>query len=443
MPAEAASGAGTRPRRRLASLIAAAPHEVPVVFGGFALFYLLFASYFMLRPVRETFGIAGGVDNLQWLFLGTFLATLVVVPIYAALAKRMQRRRLLPTTYIFSAIVMAGFALGLMADPDNVWTARAFYIWRSVFNLFVISIAWSLMADIFDADQGHRLFGQVAAGGSLGGLTGPLLSGLLVGPLGHAGLLLLSTGLLLTTLIAARYLLGWRDRHGSPGDTHDPPQARIGGSIWAGLTLILRSPCLLGIALFVILLTIVSTLLYLEQARVVEATFPDRAAQTQVFSAIDFIVQLLTIFIQVFVTGRLTRRLGVTVLLAAVPVTMMFGFGLLAVAATFPVLAFVMVVRRVGEYALVRPGREMLFTKVDAETNYKAKNAIDTFVYRGGDVIAAWTDVGIVAIGTTALAAIVGTFVAGAWAAAGWLLGRRHDSNAAHSITPAQRQTMA
>jgi AAA family ATP:ADP antiporter len=392
------------------------------------LFFLLFASYFMLRPVRETFGLAGGVDNIQWLYLGTFLATLIVVPVYGMLAKTMQRRHLLPITYIFSAVVMAGFGLSLMTDPDNVWTGRAFYIWLSVFNLFVISIAWSLMADILNADQGHRLFGQVAAGASLGGLTGPLLSGLLVGPLGHGGLLLLSTGLLLTTLIAARQLLVWRDRHGSPQERDDPPERRIGGSIWAGLTLILRSSYLLGVSLFVILLTAVSTFLYLEQARVVEATFPDRAAQTQVFSAIDFTVQSLTIFIQIFITGRLTRRLGVTALLAAVPVTMMFGFGLLAVAATFPVLACVMVVRRVGEYALVRPGREMLFTNVDAETKYKAKNAVDTFVYRGGDVVAAWVNTGIVAAGTAAAAAIVGTFVAAAWAMVGWLLGRRHDS---------------
>ena len=434
------SDAPAEPRRRLAGLIVAEPHEVPAVLGGHVLFFLLFASYFMLRPVRETFGIAGGVDNLQWLYLGTFLATLVVVPIYGTLAKKVQRRRLLPAAYIFSAVVMAGFGLSLMTDPDNVWTARAFYIWLSVFNLFVISIAWSLMADVFNADQGHRLFGQIAAGASLGGLTGPLLSGLLVEPLGHGGLLLLSTGLLLTTLVAARYLIRWRERHGNPEDRDNPPHTRIGGSIWAGLTLILRSPYLLGISLFVILLTAVSTFLYFEQARIVEATFPDRAAQTQVFSAIDFAVQSLTIFIQIFVTGRLTRRLGVTVLLAAVPVTMVFGFGLLAVAATFPVLVFVMVVRRVGEYALVRPGREMLFTNVDAETKYKAKNAIDTFVYRGGDVIAAWANVGIVAVGTTAVAAIVGTFVAGAWAAAGWLLGRRHDGNADHPTAAGQRE---
>ncbi|MFC7500043.1 NTP/NDP exchange transporter [Enterovirga sp. GCM10030262] len=417
--------------RCLSRLIVAEPHEVPAVLGGHVLFFLLFASYFMLRPVRETFGIAGGVENLQWLYLGTFLASLVVVPIYGTLAKRVRRRRLLPATYVFSALVMAGFSASLFADPDNVWIARAFYVWLSVFNLFVISIAWSLMADVFNADQGHRLFGQIAAGASLGGLTGPLLSGLLVEPLGHAGLLLVSTVLLLATLIAARYLIGWRERHGKPEDPQNPPEARIGGSIWAGITLILRSPYLLGISLFVILLTSVSTFLYFEQARVVEATFPDPAAQTQIFSAIDFTVQSLTIFIQIFITGRITKRLGVTALLAAVPVTMMFGFGLLAFAATFPVLAFVMIVRRVGEYALVRPGREMLFTDVDAETKYKAKNAIDTVVYRGGDAMAAWANAAIVALGTAASASILGVGIAAIWGGVGYYLGRRHDRHAA------------
>jgi len=433
-----ASEAGTR--RGLSRLIVAEPHEVPAVLGGHVLFFLLFASYFMLRPVRETFGIAGGVENLQWLYLGTFLATLVVVPFYGALAKHVSRRRLLPATYIFSAIVMGGFGLSLATDPDNVWTARAFYIWLSVFNLFVISIAWSLMADVFNPDQGHRLFGQIAAGASLGGLVGPLLSGLLVAPLGEAGLLFVSTGLLLTTLIAARYMIGWRQRHGSPDVRDEPPNARIGGSIWAGLTLVLRSPYLLGISLFVILLTSVSTFLYFEQARVVEATFPDRTSQTQVFSAIDFVVQSLTIFIQIFVTGRITRRLGVTVLLAAVPVTMMFGFGLLALAATFPVLAFVMIVRRVGEYALVRPGREMLFTDVDAETKYKAKNAIDTVVYRGGDAMAAWANAGIVALGTAASASVIGVGIAAIWGGVGYYLGRRHDRHAAESRAARDRR---
>lgn len=406
-------------------LVTAERHEIPAVASGFVLFFLLFASYFMLRPVRESFGIAGGVDNLQWLFTGTFAATLVVVPLYGWVAARMPRRRLLPILYTFSALILGGFATGLATDPGNVWVARAFYIWLSVMNLFVISVAWSLMADVFDPEQGHRLFGQIAAGASLGGLAGPLLAGFLVEPIGEAGLLFLSAGLLLSTLLCVRQLFAWQDRCGRRASA--PPAERIGGSVWAGLTLIARSRYLLAISGFVLLLTTASTFLYFEQARIVEATFPDRASQVQAFASIDVAVESLTILIQLFLTGVLAKRLGVTVLLVAVPVVMMLGFSLLAVAATFPVLAAVMIVRRVGEYALVRPGREMLFTPVAVETKYKAKNAIDTLVYRGGDAIAGWTYTGIVAIATTGAVAIAGAALAAIWAATGYLIGRRHD----------------
>ena len=415
------------PKGILARLIAARAEEIPAVAGGFLLFFLLFASYFMLRPVRETFGIAGGVDNLHWLFLGTFLATIVVVPVYGWLTARVARRALLPASYIFSAVVMAGFATSLLVDPDNVWVARGFYIWLSVFNLFVISIAWSLLADVFRPDQAHRLFAQMAAGASLGGLAGPLLSTALVGEIGHAGLLFLSTALLLSTLGCVAWLLRWRREQGLEQAGGAEAAVPIGGSIWAGLTLILRSPYLLAISLFVVLLASVSTFLYLEQARVVEAVFPDRTRQTQVFGTIDAVVQSLTIAVQLFVTGRLTRSLGVRALLTAVPLLMVLGFAVLAVAATFPVLAAVMILRRVGEYALVRPGREMLFAPVDPATKYKAKNAIDTVVYRGGDAVSAWGNTLIASVPLAAAAAIVGALLAAAWAGLGYAIGGRHD----------------
>jgi len=415
-------------RARLSRLIVAQPGEVPAVAVGFLLFFLLFVSYFMLRPVRETFGIAGGVDKLQWLWTGTFVAMLVVVPLYGWVAARMPRRRLLPILYSLSALIMAGFATGLLLDPANIWIARAFYIWLSVMNLFVVSLAWSLMVDLFDADQAHRLFGQIAAGASLGGLTGPLLSGLLVAPLGEAGLLYLSSALLLATLPCVRVLLTWREKTGPHAEADRPAPNRIGGSIWAGLTLIARSPYLLAISGFILLLTTATTFLYFEQARIVEATFPDRLRQTQVFAAIDVIVQSLTILIQIFFTGRLARRLGVTVLLAGVPLLMTAGFGLLALAATFPVLAFVMILRRVGEYALIRPGREMLFTRVDTETKYKAKNAIDTVVYRGGDALAGWAYTAVSTLASIQIAALAGAALTGLWAWLGYRIGRHHDA---------------
>lgn len=415
---------GAASRGGLSSFIAADPREVPAVIGGFTLFFLLFASYFMLRPVRETFGIAGGTDNLQWLFTATFVATLAVVPLYGWVSRRVPRRQLLPVTYCFSALVMLAFAVGLRVDPGNVWAARAFYVWLSVFNLFVISIAWSFMADVMDPEQAKRLFGPVAAGASLGGLCGPLLSALLVESVGHAGLLALSTVLLLATLVCVVFLQRWaRQNHRERSHAEQP----IGGSIWAGLTLIARQPYLLMISAFVLLLTIVSTFLYMEQARIVEAAFPDPVRQTQVFGALDAIVQASTIGLQIFATGRLAKRLGVTVLLVAVPVLMVLGFGVLAFTATFPIFAAVMIVRRVGEYAFVRPGREMLFAPVDQATKYKAKNAIDTAVYRGGDVAGAWASAAIVASASANAPAIAGAAIAAIWAIVGLAIGRKSD----------------
>lgn len=420
---------GAAPRSGLARLFNAEPEEMPAVIGGFVLFFCVFASYFMLRPVRETFGIVGGVNNLAWLWTGTFVAMLAVVPLYGWIASRVPRRRLLPVLYTLCAVVLAAFAASLKFNPESVWIARAFYIWVAVMNLFIISIAWSLMSDIFERDRGHRLFGQIAAGASLGGLTGPVLSGLLVGRVGEPGLLLISAGILLLALGTVRHLLGWRDRMGPRTD--QPPPERIAGSVWAGLTLIFRSRYLMMIATFILLLTTATTFLYFEQARIVEATFPDRTAQTQVFATIDTVVQSLTILIQVFFTGQLAKRLGVTVLLVAVPVTMMFGFGLLALAATFPILVFVMVVRRVGDYALVAPGREMLFAPLDAETKYKAKNAIDTAVFRGGDVLSGWVHTAIANLGSTAGVFVAGVIAAGAWAWVGYAIGRKHDGERA------------
>ncbi|HTU12525.1 MAG TPA: MFS transporter [Allosphingosinicella sp.] len=413
------------PRGLVGRLFSTRPGELPAVLAGFALFFLLFASYFMLRPVRETFGVDER-ENLHLLWTGTFIASLAVIPLYGWLSRAVPRRALLPATYVVASLVMAGFAFVFRADPDNVWAARAFYIWVSVMNLFVVSVAWSLMADVFGTEQGRRLFGQLAAGASLGGLAGPLLSGFLVEPLGHTALMFISVGLMLLTLPVAGWLLAWRARHGRPDDP-DPPEQRIGGSAWAGLGLILRSPWLLGISLFVILLTSVTTFLYFEQARIVGETFTDRTERTQVFAAIDATVQALTIVLQLFVTGQLARRLGVTVLLTAVPILMIFGFGALALAATFPVLVGAMILRRVGEYAFIRVGREMLFTRVDAETKYKAKNAIDTFVYRGGDLLSAWASAGLTAIGSSLLAALGGMAIAVAWAVTGFMIGRRED----------------
>ncbi|MEG0246739.1 MAG: MFS transporter [Pseudomonas sp.] len=413
-------------RRRLDTGLNIQPGEGPAVVAGLSLFYLLFTGYFMLRPVRETMGVAGGVDNLQWLFTGTFVATLACLPLFGWLASNVRRRHILPWTYGFFTSNLLLFAALFAQAPDHVWNARAFYIWLSVFNLLTISLAWSVLADLFSTAQGKRLFGLLAAGASLGGLSGPILGTVLVGPLGHAGLLVLAGLFLLGSAGAALFLQRWRGRHPLPTHLQRSTSKPLGGNPFAGATAVLRSPYLLGIALFVVLLASVSTFLYFEQARIVSETFTDRTRQTQVFGLIDTVVQALAILTQVFLTGRLARRMGVGVLLVAVPLVMAAGFVWLALAPVFAAFVVVMVVRRAGEYALVRPGREMLFTVLPAEDKYKAKNFIDTVVYRGGDALSGWVKRALdVMAEHPQLAMLIGAAIAMGWAATGSWLGRR------------------
>lgn len=397
--------------------------EVEPVALGLTMFFLLFAGYFMLRPVRETMGIAGGVNNLQWLFTGTFVATLAAMPLFGWLAGHAARRRVLAWTLGFFATNLVLFALGFVLLPDNAWLARAFYIWLSVFNLLAVSVCWSVMADLFRIVEARRLFALMAVGASVGGLVGPLLGVALVGSIGHAGLLLLSAALLVGTIGAARRLQAWRDRYPlGPGEATARGKP-IGGSPFAGAAQVLRSPFLLGSAAFVLLLAAATTFLYFEQARLMQIAFPNRVDQTRVFGTIDMIVQALAILTQLFLTGRIAQRLGVGVLLVAVPLVVAGGFVWLAFAPTFAVLAVVMIARRSGEYALVRPGREMLFTVVPVEAKYKAKNFIDTVVYRGSDALSGWLKTAVDLIAQQpAIAALVGAGIALVWAANGaWL----------------------
>jgi len=406
------------------------PGEAPAVADGLLMFFLLFTSYFMLRPVRETMGVAGGVDNLQWLFTGTFVATLAALPLFGWVASKVSRRRIVPWVYGFFALNLLGFAAALWLRPDSVWAGRVFYIWLSVFNLMAISLAWSVLADLFAGEQARRLFAMIAGGASLGGLAGPVLGALLVAPLGHGGLLLLAAALLAASAWSAMRLHRWRDSHLPEGAARQGNAGRrrsLGGNPFAGVSEVLRSPYLLGIALFVVLLASVSTFLYFEQARMVAEHFPDRARQTQVFGLIDAVVQSLAILTQVFLTGRIAQRLGIGVLLMAVPLLLAAGFLWLALSPVFAVFVVVMVARRAGEYALVRPGREMLYTVLPVEEKYKAKNFNDTVVYRGGDALSGWVKRGVDLIADQpALALCIGAGIALAWAGVGLWLARWH-----------------
>jgi AAA family ATP:ADP antiporter len=315
----------------------------------------------------------------------------------------------------------------LRADPRDLAAAKFFYVWISVFNLFVVSVFWTLMVDRMDDERARRLFGIVAAGGTTGGLVAPLATELLIVPIGRTGILVVSACLFGIAILCQALLLRHLRR--------DPAAARsvglerpIGGNPFAGITLVLRSPYLLGFCAFVLLLASATTFLYFEQLRLVTEAFADESERTQVFARIDFTVQALTLATQVFFTGSIARRLGVAVLLCSVPIAMVGGFLALAVIGNFWVLAVVMIARRAGEYALTRPGREILFTSVDTEAKYKAKNLIDVVVYRGGDALSAQLRGGLRASEMTAASlALVGAGIAFVWALVGYWLARRHE----------------
>ncbi|SDR11743.1 ATP:ADP antiporter, AAA family [Pseudoxanthomonas sp. CF385] len=428
MPPAPETAPGGAMTRWLSRLFNVAPHEAPAVGAGLLMFFLLFAGYFMLRPIRETMGVTGGVDNLQWLFTGTFVATLIVLPLFGWIASKVSRRRILP--WVFGAVVVSllAFGVALLARPDDVWLARGFYIWVSVINLLLISLAWSVLADVLASSEAKRLFALIASGASLGGLVGPLLTTLLVEHLGHGGLMLLSSVLMGASGVTALRLHQWRDRHPLPEgvSTAEQRRAPLGGNPFAGATEVFKSPYLAGIALFVLLLATVTTFLYFEQAKLVEQLFPDKEQQTRVFGTIDTVVQALAILSQLFITGRIAQRLGVGVLLVAVPLVMAAGFLWLALAPVFGVFVVVMVARRAGEYAFVRPGREMLYTVVLPGQKYKAKNFIDTVVYRGGDALSGWVKRALDVLAEhPAVAMLIGSGVALAWAATGLALGRQ------------------
>lgn len=426
-------------RSRLAHLINARPGESGAAIAGFGLFFCLFSGYFMLRPIRESMGIQGGVENLQWLFTATFLAMLVAVPLFAWLNSRVARIHYIDWVYGFFCVNLLLFAGLFFVLRDSVWLARVFYVWISVYNLFVVSVAWSLMADVFDAPQARRLFAFIAAGASVGGLAGPAASALLVGAMGSFGLMLLAALLLAVAVALKHYLMAWREVGGAGragAEQAESPRRPVAGNPFSGLTRVLGSGYLLGIAAFVLLLTTASTFLYFEQARLVAELFPDRAEQVRVFGAIDFVVQAGALLSQLFITGHIAQRLGVRVLLAVVPGLVCLGFIGLALAPTFAMLAAVMIVRRIGEYAFVRPGREMLFAPLDAESKYKAKNFIDTVVYRGGDALSGWAKALLDMLGQgTLLIALVGAGCAAVWGVLGWYLGDRADRQASRQET--------
>jgi len=392
------------------------PGEGQALFLSAAYYFLLMCAYYILRPIRDNMGAAGGVDNLAWLFLGTLTGMMLLHPIYGALVSKLPRRKFVPLIYRFFIANLVMFYIAFqVVDPANaIWTGRVFFVWVSIFNLFVVSVFWSFMNDIYRSSQSKRLFGIVAVGGTAGGVLGSSITSFLSIALSPTTLMLVSALLLEAAARVSKHLgraeesLALTALREEGNDTNLPHTEEdedrvsasvnakhhevIGGGPIEGIRHLFESPYLLGIAILIMLYSLVSTFLYFQQIAIVnEVLGNDDSARTQLFAYRDLVANIITLVVQIFFTGRILRWFGVGAALAFLPVVSFVGFGILS---TAPILAVVIVfdaLRRVSNFAIQRPARETLYTVLSRNEKYKAKNFNDTFIYRLGDQIGAWS----------------------------------------------------
>jgi ATP:ADP antiporter, AAA family len=408
----------------LQRMVPGTARERATALWSFAYFFTLLAGYYVLRPLRDQMGIAGGTKNLPWLFTATFVSLLVAQPIYGALVARLPRARFIPIVNHFFVANLVLFWVLLFLDIEKVIVARVFFVWVSVFNLFAVAVFWSFMADLFASEQGKRLFGFIGAGGTAGALLGPIITIWLSAPLGPANLLIVAAVLLELAVLCVHRI----ERVADPPAEGDSRTQRIGGSAFAGLSELIRSPYLLGVAGWVSLLSFGATIAYFAQANIVSATIHDAASQTQLFAGIDLAVGLLSLATQVFATAAFLKRFGTGISAAALPAIYIAGFGALAIAPSLSVVVTVQVAQRWMNFAIANPARQVFFTVVGREEKYKAKNLIDVVVYRGSDALYGWVYDSLQALGLKLGAiALCALPVAAGWLVLATALGRTQE----------------
>ena len=433
------------------------PNEVRAMLASFGFFFFLLGSYFILRPIRDAIAAASGVTKLPWLFAGTLAVTLLCNPLFSWLVVRFAVRRVIPISYHFFAASFLTFyaVLRFVSSGEgstlDLWMSRAFFVWTTVFALFNTSIFWTLMADAFRSEQAKRLFGFIGVGGTLGSIIGSAIAAAVAPTIGAMNMVLVSAGLIEAAIfIVVKFPplsqiedgFAASDRRSSVRYPRSDDEV-IGGTVWSGFTHIAKSPYLLGICAFILFYVFGSTVLYFAQSDLVGQLYPDRTARTAILARIELIAQLLAAVTQVCFTGRIIRWLGLAAALAILPAMSVIGFGVLGAMASFQALAVFTVMRRATNFAIMNPAMEVLFTVVRREDRYKAKNVIETFIYRGGDQLAAWAYAGLAAVGL-GLAGIswIAVPVSVAWMALGLWLGRRQaeltslDLDTHHSDAP-------
>jgi AAA family ATP:ADP antiporter len=426
--------------RLLRRVVDVTDDEVSATLVSFAFFFCVLSAWFVLRPIRDAVAAASGVSKLPWLFAGTLTVTLLCNPLFSALVVRFPARRFIPITYQFFVSNLLVFYLLFRTvshaegSANDLWIGRAFFVWTSMFNFFATSVFWCFMADVFRSEQAKRLFGFIGLGGTLGSVAGSAATAVLAKHIGTPNLVLVSIALLELAVVAVVRFPVQRDIGRDNAPRRDEV---IGGSPWAGVSHVVRSPYLIGISWFLILYSVGSTILYFAQADIVGREYADRAARTTVLAQVELAAQVLTIVVQAFLTGRVIRWLGLAVTLALLPLLSMIGFGALAFMPVFSTLAIFTVLRRGTNFALTNPSMEVLFTVVRREDKYKAKSFIETFIYRGGDQLAAWLYAGLSALGLGLVGISMTAVPLGAvWLMLGLWLGRKQTELAGQSPAP-------
>jgi len=421
------SGASAVLQRWMTRALPATPQERAAALWSFAYFFTLLAGYYVLRPLRDQMAITGGIRNLPWLFTATFVTLLVAQPLYGMLVAKLPRARFIPIVNHFFVVNLALFWLLLTLQVETALVARMFYVWVAVFSLFAVAVFWSFMADLFTADQGKRLFGFIGAGGTAGALLGPALTIWLSVPLGPVNLLIPAM-----VLIEAAVFCVWRLEHAAtahqPGHAHEE---RLGGSAFAALPELVRSPYLLGIAVWISLQSFCATILYFQQIHMVAAGIQGAGAQTRTFAEIDLAVNLLTLVTQLVATGQLLKRFGTGIAAGILPAVYVVGFLAIFFVPTLAVVLAAQIAQRWIHFAFANPARQVFYTVLGREEKYKAKNLIDVVIYRGSDALYGWVFDSLQVLGLKlGTIALVAAPVAGAWLILSAALGRTQEKRA-------------
>src|SRR5260370_3194332 len=375
------------------------PNELRALWLGFAFHFIILTAYYIVKPIRDSIAASNRLETLPWMFTATLVVMLIASAIFAAIVARLERRKFIPFAYAFFILVLAlFFVLMRTGSPaQQVWTGRAFYVWVSVFNLFNTAIFWAFMTDLFTVEQGKRLYAFIAVGGTLGAIVGAYITKNLIRGMGPANLIAISATLFAIVCFLVRFFPNnFTEGNRVEGATREEP---IGGTAWSGITHIARSPYLFGLAAAIMLYTATSTWAYFQQTTLAGQALKTSADRTVFLSNLEIWVNTITVFVQIFFTGRLLKWFGVAFTLTALPFLSMLGFAAMAIAPSLAMLALFQVIRRAGAYALMRPSREILFTVLRREDKYKVKSVTDTLGYRVGDQLGAWSYGGLGANG--------------------------------------------